>query len=91
MNQPENTPEIDEKILAKQMKLAERNRKRAEYMKTYLVEYRKPYYQTNRETVLQKQKEYNLAHADHIREMKAAWWKKKQEAKKDGALMQFDD
>ena len=49
MNILENTPETDAELSPKELKRAESRIKRALYMKKYLAEYRRPYYETNME------------------------------------------
>jgi hypothetical protein len=89
MNTPENTPETPVVELSpKELKRAESKIKRDLYMKNYLANYRKTYYETNREVLLEKQKIWNAEHVEKVRVNKQNWYRKH---KVQGALMQSTD
>ena len=86
MNILENTPETDAELSPKELKRAESRIKRALYMKKYLAEYRRPYYETNRDALLVKQKIWNAANVETVKKNKHNWYERHKS--QNGALMQ---
>lgn len=76
--QVETEPQTDE-MTPKQLKKIENAKRRVEYMKVYLADYRGDYYQKNRDKIIERNKLYNIEHADRVKEQKKAWWAKQKQ------------
>ena len=61
----------------KELRKKENAKKRIEYMKLYMADYRPKYYSEHRTEIIKKQIEYNKVHSDLVKEKKREWYLKK--------------